>query len=278
MERKPDSPGPAPASSPQRPRGPAAVAAPADAPAQPAPAQLAPVDSPPALADDIAFDPADYKWVPVLRKRRPDGWSPQKQRAFIEALADTGSVTTAARMVGMSVTSCYRLRRLPGAEGFAAAWEAAIAEASNALVDVAFDRALNGVAEPVLDRDGQTIAVRRRYNDRLLMFLLRAHQPDRYRNAHRSLREPDEPMLPAPTPVAEALDALEPPPPSAPHLLMAPEELETELEVAQVMGGVLPHWHRDVPLDTEPLPGPFDAGPGAAAGGPAERRSGPHFP
>lgn len=276
MERTPDSPGSAPASSPCRPHDPDGAGPIMNG--APAPVAASPAASPPAVPDDVRFDPADYKWVPVLRKRRPDGWSPQKQRGFIEALADTGSVTAAARMVGMSITSCYRLRRAPGAEDFAAAWEAAIAQAALALVDVAFDRALNGVEEAVLDRDGQAVGLRRRYNDRLLMFLLRAHQPERYRHAHRSLRDPDEPMLPASPPVAEALQALEPPPPPAPHLLMAPDQLATELEVAGIMDGVLPHWHRDVPLDPGPVPGPVDTDHGKRSARAAESRSGPHFP
>src|SRR3546814_5344716 len=66
--------------------------------------------------DAHGHDPAAYDWVPVLKKRRKDGWSPDKQRAFIEALADSGSVATAAQRVGMSESSAYRLRRAPGAD------------------------------------------------------------------------------------------------------------------------------------------------------------------
>src|SRR3546814_250381 len=58
-------------------------------------------ESSPAL-DDHGHDPAAYDWVPVLKKRRKDGWSPDKTRAFIEALADSGSVATPARSVGLS--------------------------------------------------------------------------------------------------------------------------------------------------------------------------------
>ena len=31
------------------------------------------------------YDPADYRWVPVRRKPRFDGWTEEKQRRFIEA-------------------------------------------------------------------------------------------------------------------------------------------------------------------------------------------------
>src|SRR3546814_12131281 len=85
-----------------------------------------------------------FRSVPVLKKRRKDGWSPDKQRAFIEALADSGSVATAAQSVGMSESSAYRLRRAPGAEAFDRAWGAAIDAAAKKLLDAAFERALVG--------------------------------------------------------------------------------------------------------------------------------------
>src|SRR5947208_3611329 len=99
----------------------------------------------PALApatelDAHGFNPADYKWVPVLRRPRAGGWTPQRQQDFIAALADCGCVEQAAREAGMSVVSCYRLRRSPGGENFAAAWEAALSQAAHRLVDVAFER------------------------------------------------------------------------------------------------------------------------------------------
>jgi hypothetical protein len=206
---------------------------------------------PPAVRDAHGFNPDDFEWIPVARQRRSDGWTPQRQREFIEVLADTGSVVEAARAVRMSANSCYRLRRAPGAEGFAAAWEAAIANASRRLVDIAFDRAVNGVEDAVLDKDGTVIHIRRRYNDRLLMFLLRAHHPERYRPADDRRRvmpaaetegaalpgaasgavpADHSAALPAPSAVvpeiARALDALMPVCPPDPHLLMDPEDLE----------------------------------------------------
>ena len=45
--------------------------------------------------------------------------------AFIEALADTGSVRhRPLAQVNMSNVNAYALRRSPGAEGFRKAWEA----------------------------------------------------------------------------------------------------------------------------------------------------------
>ncbi|WP_423142849.1 hypothetical protein ACOYW6_05735 [Parablastomonas sp. CN1-191] len=109
---------------------------------------------------------------PVPRKYRHDGWTPDRQRAFIAALADTGSVKRAAMHVNMSPEGAYYLRRVPGAEGFRRAWEAALDFGVQRLKDEAFDRALNGQLSPVFVA-GKLRGFRRIKNDRLLMFCLR---------------------------------------------------------------------------------------------------------
>ncbi|MFD1033808.1 hypothetical protein ACFQ15_04000 [Sphingomonas hankookensis] len=206
--------------------------------------------------DANGYDPAAYQWVPVLRKPRSDGWSEAKQRDFIEALADGGSVAEAARGVRMSTSSAYRLRRSPGGEAFARAWDAAVAQAVGMLVDVAFDRAINGTVEPVLDADGRRIGSRHRPGDRMLMFLLAAHYPDRYgrQQRRRAGRNDAEAPIPTPTPsVAEALDALSPVAPAEPEKLMAPADLDVAIEVADLGDGRLPGW-LDPDRRAEPAP------------------------
>ena len=119
-------------------------------------------------------------FTPVPRQyERHDGWTPERQRAFIDALADTGSVAAACRTVGMSTVGAYQLRRQPGAEGFRAAWTAALDLGVQRIEDVAMDRALNGVEEPLYSY-GELIGTRTRYNDRLLMFMLRNRAPERF--------------------------------------------------------------------------------------------------
>ena len=122
-------------------------------------------------------DPDDTDMVPATRGQRHDGWTPDRQRAFIGTLADTGSVSDAAQAVGMSRRSCYSLRRSKKSAAFAAAWDAAIGQASRMLADIAFDRAINGVEQHVVDRDGNVVYTHLKTNDRLLMFLLRSHNP-----------------------------------------------------------------------------------------------------
>ena len=119
-------------------------------------------------------------FTPVPRaKDRSNGWKPHVQQAFIEALADTGSVASAARAVNRSTHGAYHLRRQPGAEEFAAAWEAALDFGMKRVEDVAMDRALNGVEVPVYSY-GQLVGTRISYNDRLLMFMLRNRAPGRF--------------------------------------------------------------------------------------------------
>jgi hypothetical protein len=88
-------------------------------------------------------------------------------------------VVTAARAVNMSAKSACALRRRPGAEGFAVAWDGVRAD----LARIAFDRAVNGTVEPVF-RGHRQIGARRVHHDRLLITTLRSLQA-RYRDLWR---------------------------------------------------------------------------------------------
>jgi hypothetical protein len=151
------------------------------------------IDRTPVSRDDRAPLPP-FEPVP-RRKPRHDGWTPSRQVAFIEALADTGSVTRAALQVNMSTESAYQLRRQPGAEGFARAWEAALDMGVLRLKDEAFERALHGEMVPVI-ASGKLIGYRRRRNDRLVMFILRHYG----RRPQSGSFRPHRPPTPAPSP------------------------------------------------------------------------------
>ncbi|MGB7407006.1 MAG: hypothetical protein WA908_00730 [Pontixanthobacter sp.] len=60
---------------------------------------------------------------------REDGWTPQRQAEFIGHLAQTRSVTEAARLVGMARETAYRLRSREWSESFCAAWDVAVGSA-----------------------------------------------------------------------------------------------------------------------------------------------------
>ncbi len=92
-------------------------------------------------------------FTPVPRlKARHNGWSAEVQLAFIEALAETGSVEAACRRVNRSAVGAYLIRRHPEAASFRKAWEAALDLGMQRVEDVAMDRALNGVEVPVYGR------------------------------------------------------------------------------------------------------------------------------
>ena len=117
------------------------------------------------------------EFTPVPRRYRHDGWTPERQKAFIEALADTGCVTRAAAMVNMAQANCYALRRAPGAEEFRRAWDATLDFGLKRLKDVAFERAIEGQLVPVFVA-GKLMGFRRKRNDALLMFCLRHYGQD----------------------------------------------------------------------------------------------------
>jgi hypothetical protein len=139
-----------------------------------------PPPEPPAETPPEPPEKALTGFTPVPRQQmRHDGWGPDVQRAFIEFLADTISVSEAARRVGRSAASAYRLRRHPEGAEFAAAWAAARALAIEKIEDFALDRAANGVEVPVFAY-GDKIATRRVFSEPLVMFMLQNLAPERY--------------------------------------------------------------------------------------------------
>ena len=120
----------------------------------------------------ITFTPAE------LRPRH-DGWTAEKQIAFIEALTETACVDEACRRVGMSDTSAYKLRSSPGGREFRRAWDAALDCTIHRLEQSAVSRAINGVARPVFHK-GEQVGEWRYFDERLTMFLLRSRRTKRY--------------------------------------------------------------------------------------------------
>lgn len=94
------------------------------------------------------------------------GWTPARRVRFLHHLSGRGDVRAAAAVVGMSRQSAYLLRRRD--RTFAKAWEAALVLARRHVEEVLATRALDGVEEPVFYH-GEQVAVRRRYDARLLL-------------------------------------------------------------------------------------------------------------
>jgi hypothetical protein len=121
-------------------------------------------------------------FTPVPLRTRRDGWTVEKQIAFIEALAETGIVEHACRRVGMSRTSADELRRRPDGVHFRRAWEIAVDYASYRIEEEAHHRSRHGVVRPIFYK-GEQVGEYRHFDERLTMFLLRSYRPERYGKA-----------------------------------------------------------------------------------------------
>jgi hypothetical protein len=202
------------------------------------------------IAPPEPYDPADYRWVPVRRVPRRDGWTEEKQRRFIEVLADTGVVGHAAKAVGMTRETAYRLRRSVEGAAFARAWDAARDQAGALIEDIAFERAIEGVARHVYDGNGDVVATRHIYNDRLLAFLLSHLKPERYGKARADEARAAAPLARAePATVAACLREMEPNLPAPAEELLDSETLADELLLANAADGKVPHFLMEKPVE-----------------------------
>ncbi len=120
---------------------------------------------------------------PVALRSRRDGWSAARQCAFLAHLYLTGSVSAAARTVGMSRESAHRLRRSAGAASFARAWDHVLTPRSEGRVaqkvdwrkvtdEELFRRVKHGLIAPALHR-GRITGIRRKVDNSALLRLLR---------------------------------------------------------------------------------------------------------
>ena len=99
------------------------------------------------------------------------GWSRARQAGFLRALSATHSIKEAARSVGMSRQSAYRLRSRLKGQAFDLAWEVAFHHSYDVLAHAALERALNGVEVPVFFQ-GEQVGSYRRFDERLTVALL----------------------------------------------------------------------------------------------------------
>ena len=126
------------------------------------------------------------------RRPRHDGWTVERQEAFLKALAACGCVTHAARAVGLSRESAYQLYNRPSAAGFRRGWDAALDCSLRLVEDEAWSRAINGVARPIFYQ-GEQVGEYRHYDERLTMFLLRFRRPHRFAEIPRLPPQPIPP-------------------------------------------------------------------------------------
>ncbi|TRD11860.1 hypothetical protein FGU71_08330 [Erythrobacter insulae] len=115
--------------------------------------------------------PAAASFGTLTALSEPKSWTPERQSAFLTALASSHSVAQAARIVGMSRQSAYALRARLKGEPFDLAWHAALRCRFDALAEAALERALHGVEVPHFHQ-GELIHTSRRFDERLTVALL----------------------------------------------------------------------------------------------------------
>jgi hypothetical protein len=129
------------------------------------------------LTADGAEAIADY--TPVQLAARSNGWTADRQRTFLRALAETASVSVACKAAGITARSAYRLRADPRGAPFAAAWHRALYVATHAMVALAFERATKGTYREHW-KNGELIAEIRQPSDTMLKFLLTRLMPSMF--------------------------------------------------------------------------------------------------
>ena len=122
------------------------------------------------LPPDAAAPLANYVPV-VLRRTRHDGWTAERQRTFLTALAETGCISEACEASGITARSAYRLRAHPDARAFALAWDQALLISVNRLLTLAFERAARGTIREFW-KNGELVGETRQPSEKLLTFLL----------------------------------------------------------------------------------------------------------
>jgi len=106
---------------------------------------------------------------------------PDRDLVFVTALAQGRSVQGACDVAGYARSSVYERRANDAA--FATAWDAAYEAGSDVLEDEARRRAIEGVERGIYHA-GKRVAVERQYSDTMLIFLLKARRPEKYRERY----------------------------------------------------------------------------------------------
>lgn len=111
----------------------------------------------------------------VARNHDPKKW----QAKFLKRLAETGHVGHAAEYAHVSGKTAYEHKKHN--PEFAAAWEEALEVAVQTVMEPeAWRRAIDGTDKGVY-HNGELVATEKEYSNTLLIFLMKAHMPAKYR-------------------------------------------------------------------------------------------------
>ncbi|UIJ44613.1 hypothetical protein LZK98_16340 [Sphingomonas cannabina] len=125
-------------------------------------------------ADPATFIPVNLKHYSAPQSQRTAGWTAERQRTFLQAIAEGATVTDAARSVGLTKQSAYAFRTSARGAGFALGWQAAALLARDTLAETLMERVIEGTVEVVTRSNGDTTVTieRERFDNRLAMQLL----------------------------------------------------------------------------------------------------------
>lgn len=134
------------------------------------------------LAFNIEVNQEAFERAEKAGGRRPvsdDRFTPKKGEEFLRLLTDGATVILACESIGLSRTCLYKQREKD--TDFAAAWDVAYEKGTDALEHEAERRAVRGVTEPVFYK-GEVAGHVQKYSDVLLIFLLKARRPEKFRD------------------------------------------------------------------------------------------------
>lgn len=103
---------------------------------------------------------------------RADGWSPARQRRFLEVLASSGVIMLACEAVRITARSAYALRTRHDGAAFRLGWDAAILIARARLATDLLSRAIMGNEETIRKDPDNYEITRHRHDNRLAMSML----------------------------------------------------------------------------------------------------------
>jgi hypothetical protein len=124
-------------------------------------------------------DEVTPKVTPKKGRKRVRDWRP----AFLHHLGAWGNVSRAAKKAKIARKTAYAAREKD--PQFKSEWDDALKTACDGMEEEARRRAVEGSKKPIYF-NGKVVGHARDYSDVLLIFLLKAHHPEKYRENMRN--------------------------------------------------------------------------------------------
>ena len=124
------------------------------------------------FGDDFGDPFEDCDTRRIGHQGRHDGWTPLRQRRFLEVLANTGVVRAACEATDLSARSAYNLRMRGDGAAFRLGWDGALLIARARLNDELMSRAIDGWREVTYNSKDPNMRSRNRFDHRLSLGML----------------------------------------------------------------------------------------------------------